>query len=173
MMRWHVVYTGPGGEATAKRALEAAGYETFFPSYMVRARIRNGRRFIATEKPLFPRYIFLGLLNGQGLYVAANTIGVQSILSGPDGPEEVSASAINEIRARCAAESKQAAQEPKNPGHRPPKIPEGSQINIIDGPLKGLPGQVERDDGKSPHIEISLSILGRVMRVPVEAAAVR
>lgn len=67
MTDWFIVYTTSSGENRAKQDLEDAGFSVFLPIEVVTlrpARHRRDRRKRVVTRPLFPRYLFVGLKRG-------------------------------------------------------------------------------------------------------------
>lgn len=56
---WYVVQTQPNGEARAEAHLRRQGFRTYLPRYL-RSR-RHARKTQMVPRPLFPRYLFVGL----------------------------------------------------------------------------------------------------------------
>ena len=57
--RWYVVHTQPNGEGRANLNLRRQGFATYLPRYARRR--RHARRQETVQRPLFPRYLFVGL----------------------------------------------------------------------------------------------------------------
>jgi len=99
---WHVIYTTPMGEKLLKFDLENMGYGVFLP--LLRrlhrpARHRHSRERVLIERPLFPRYLFVGLNRAYPEYgpIRANKR-VSGILSDSQGrPVEIPARVIEEM----------------------------------------------------------------------------
>jgi len=59
VMRWAVIFTSPRAEDRAVTALIEAGYSAYCP--MITTWIRLGRHKRRAHRPLFPRYVFVGI----------------------------------------------------------------------------------------------------------------
>src|SRR6516225_10142062 len=79
MLRWYLLHTKPLGETTARTNLERQGYEVYFPRVLHTVRRRQRRQ--EQIAPLFPRYLFLRLCDGQqSLKPVHSTLGVSSVV---------------------------------------------------------------------------------------------
>ena len=89
-VRWILLYTRRQAEEWAAVNLRRQGFETVLP--MVRSR--------GQLSPLFPRYLFAGLPEGDSARAMQHTFGVQyTVMCGME-PARVTAGIIAEIRAR-------------------------------------------------------------------------
>ena len=59
MITWYVAYTQPHGEAKALDHLRRQDYVLYLPRY--RRFVRHARKRALVLRPLFPRYLFVGL----------------------------------------------------------------------------------------------------------------
>lgn len=67
MTDWFIAWTTSSGERLAKEDLEEAGFEVFLPIEVVThrpARHRRDKTKRVVERPLFPRYLFVGFRSG-------------------------------------------------------------------------------------------------------------
>jgi transcription antitermination factor NusG len=101
--RWFAVLCKPRAEMDADRNLRRMNYHTFVPH--MRRRQKAGR-FVTREiiEPLFPRYLFLGVRQGQSLYYANEAEGVSTVIHLGGEPLEIPEPVMNELFARCDGE---------------------------------------------------------------------
>lgn len=67
-LRWHIAYTNPRQEVRVQRDLESRGILAYVPMETRQVEVhRFGVRVADVQRPLFPRYVLLGLSEGQGL----------------------------------------------------------------------------------------------------------
>lgn len=88
-MTWWAAYTESGQEKRLKQELKARGVVAFCPFERIRARRKVGHltRRVTTDRPLFPRYLFIDCDDPATLY---NTPGLAYVLGDGDGnPESV------------------------------------------------------------------------------------
>ena len=79
MVRWYLIRTKPGGEATAQENLRRQGFEIYLPR--VQQTVRRLGRWRESIAPLFPRYLFLRLAEGeQALAPVRSSVGVSDIV---------------------------------------------------------------------------------------------
>jgi len=161
--RWYVVHTQPNGEARADLNLRRQGFATYLPRY---GRQRShARRREMVKRPLFPRYIFVGLDLARDRWRAIHsTFGVNRLVLAGEEPLPVPECVIDEIRAREDGEGLVALGLPAGVGP-------GSRIRLVDGIFADAKGVLERiaDDRR---VAILLELLGREVRVFVSPASV-
>lgn len=149
---WYVVHTLSRAEAIAEHHLRQAGYGVLYLHYA--ATIRHARRSFNVLRPYFPRYVFFEA-NGQGLYGAANAVGVLEIVGCAGEPLEVPERVMDELRRRGDAKGLVDAQVVEN-GRRRFSI--GSRVRVAGGPLEGFFAEVALDDGE--HVRVWLQMFG-------------
>lgn len=86
------------------KELRRQGYATLYLHYQ--GKVKHARRVIAVLKPFFPRYLFVGLEDGQSLYDIAETRGVVAVLSNADGPLEVPSREIERLARGADADGR-------------------------------------------------------------------
>lgn len=161
--RWYVVHTQPNGEARADLNLRRQGFATYLPRYARRR--SHARRQELVKRPLFPRYIFVGLDLARDRWRAIHsTFGVNRLVLAGEEPLPVPESVIDEIRAREDGEGLVALGLPAGVGP-------GSRVRLVDGIFADAKGVLERiaDDRR---VAILLELLGREVRVFVSPASV-
>ena len=101
--RWYVVLTQINGEARAEANLIRQGFAVYVPRY--RSKRRHARKTETVFRPLFPRYIFVGLDLSRDLWRSVkSTYGVYGLVTAGDKPSEVPSEIIDGIRAREGAD---------------------------------------------------------------------
>src|SRR5882757_6361948 len=76
---WHLVFTKPLGETTAKLNLERQGYRVYFPR--LQEKILSRGRWRDRIGALFPRYLFVQLNAAlQSLAPIRSTLGVTNVV---------------------------------------------------------------------------------------------
>jgi len=155
--RWYLILTKPSSEAIARANLGRQGYEIYFPR-LAQSLQRRGRRLDRVD-PLFPRYLFLRLREGeQALGPVRCSVGVTNVVRFGSSYAVVPDEVIQELQARA---------DPVSGLHRivrdRPLAP-GTKVSIAAGSFKGLDGVFEREAG-ADRVVVLLSVLGR--EVPV------
>jgi len=153
MLRWYLIHTKPSSEAVALTNLERQGYEVYFPRVVQTLR-RTGRR-CERIGPLFPRYLFLHLNEGQqALRPVAFTTGVATVVRFGRCYTVVPDQVIHDLKARA---------EPHSGLHRlkcQSKLAPGAAVRIRLGPFDGLEGVFEREAG-ADRVIVLLKLLGQ------------
>jgi transcriptional antiterminator RfaH len=162
-VRWYVVHTQPNNEGRAEMHLRRQGFMTYFPRHLRRR--RHARRVEMVARPLFPRYLFVGLDLAKDRWRSVqSTFGVSGLVTAGEMPVSVSDQLVGEIRAREDAEGYVTLGLPAG-------LTSGSRVRLIDGLFAECQGVLERiaDDRR---VSVLLSLLGREVRVFVKAASV-
>jgi transcriptional antiterminator RfaH len=161
--RWYVVHTQPNGEGRADLNLRRQGFATYLPRYARRR--RHARRQEMVKRPLFPRYLFVGLDLARDRWRAVHsTFGVDRLVLAGEEPLPVPDDVIDAIRA-CEDDDGLVALG------LPAGIGPGSRVRLVDGIFADAKGVLERiaDDRR---VAILLELLGREVRVFVSPASV-
>lgn len=155
---WYLVQSKPRNEARALENLLRQGYETYLPLIEVE-RLQRGKLFKRME-PLFPRYLFLHLEEGNDNWgPIRSTLGVAGLVrfglayaTVPDPVIEAIRSRTQEIREALFAA--------------------GDSIQIVSGPLVGLEGVFEIADGEQRSF-VLLEFMQKQQRVSVATTDLR
>lgn len=156
-MSWYVVHTNPRQEATANHWLKRAGYETLY-LYFQGTQSRAGKE-TKVILPYFPRYLFVAVGPSQGFYGLCTAIGVHSVV-GMNGPEEVPAEVIEELRGRgnehgfCVLTSEEKKLRKR--------LQNGTNVTYSYDAFTKLVGRVILDSGSA----VSMWINGRKVTAP-------
>jgi len=164
-LAWFVVCTNINCEVRAKGGLEALGYTVFLPMQQKwkRRTARGTRKPERVERPLFSRYLFVGLVAGQCWYPIRRTDGVESILCADGEPQRVPDA---EIARFMAAERTGLFDYTRECLFRV-----GDHVHVDGGPFGDFAAEVSRsDDGK--RVEILHNFLGTLRRTHVDIARV-
>lgn len=123
MIRWFVLNTKPKKESQVERLFQAGGIEVYNPKYREDGRIR----------PFFPGYEFVRFDNPGQYKLVKYTRGVKHIVGNDGGPVPIGDEVLSEIRAREVDGFVELAKH----GFEPEV---GDEIEVAEGPLKGLRG---------------------------------
>ncbi|MGH6877350.1 MAG: transcription termination/antitermination protein NusG [Rhizomicrobium sp.] len=163
MISWYVAYTQPNGEEKAVEHLARQGYDTYLPRY--RRAVRHARRRTLAVRPLFPRYLFVGLDRmAQRWRPIRSTCGVVGLVASGDEPVPVSADVVENLRGQ----ESNGVFDLLSPVQR---LRAGDSVRVTDGPFADLVGRLL---GMADHerVYILLELLGRTVRAEVSALAV-
>jgi transcriptional antiterminator RfaH len=158
MGRWYLVHTKPSAEAIARSNLERQGYQVYYPQ--LARNVRRAGRWIATTAPLFPRYVFVRLVEGrQSFGPIRSTLGVANVVRFGVDYAVVPASVVRRLKER---------EDPATGLHKlkPNSLCHGARVRISDGALRGLEGVFERDLG-TDRVLVLLQLLGHSTSVDV------
>lgn len=155
-LNWLLAYTKPHGEALAEENLRRQGFETLSPLLRVHRRRREHWHWV--EEPLFPRYVFVGVPEGQAWAPIRSTIGVASLVRFGGRVATVPDLLIEELRTAGDLAGPQRTV-----------FLEGQKVRIVGSGYSGLEGVFQMQDGQQ-RAHVLISLLGRptVVRVPLD-----
>jgi transcriptional antiterminator RfaH len=140
MKDWFVLNTKPKKEFQVERLFEEGGIEFYCPKYIQEAR----------EKPFFPGYGFIYFDYPAQFKLVKYTRGVKRIVGNQEGPIPVLEEIVQQIKQR---EIDGFVELEKYGG-----IPEiGDEIEIMEGPMKGLRGVFRKELTEKERVVILLS----------------
>ena len=153
-MPWLVCLSKPNQEAIAATNLQRQGFIFYYPKFLK----KTGTK--AVIRPLFPRYVFVQV--EQLWRSLTGTRGISYLLMSEGGPQTISDSAIDAIRAREGDDG--LFQLVKVQTER---FKRGETVKAKEGPFAGLPMIYE---GMSGHdrVKLLLNLLGRQSVVTIE-----
>ena len=158
--RWYAVWTRSRHEQRVLEQLEQKGFETFLPTTLRWSRWKDRKKQV--QWPLFPGYCFVRFGGAETLPILTCS-GVVSIVGFDGNLAPIPDVEIESIR-RVVASSL-----PYDPC---PLIPEGSTVEIVHGPLKGLRGKLVRK-GTQACLVLSVELIGQAVSVEIDAADVK
>jgi transcription antitermination factor NusG len=140
MRNWYVINTRPKKEFQVAKIFGEAGFEYYNPVYRTENRI----------KPFFPGYGFLIFDFPQHHQLVKYTRGVKRVVGNQEGPIPIPAETIEAIKAR---EVDGLIELEKHGEH--PVV--GDEIEVVEGPLKGLKGVFKKEMSDRERVLILLS----------------
>jgi transcriptional antiterminator RfaH len=159
MPHWYVIHTKPRQESQALENLQRQGYTTYCPQITLSKRRRNAWHQVT--EPLFPRYLFIELTEGEDDFgPIRSTLGVSNMLRFGGKPAIIANDIIESLRQqeRDDAKNSDTAELPVNRGDR---------VRVMDGPFAGLEG-IFQNNSKDARVVILMELLGRENRVSVD-----
>ena len=165
---WHSAVTKPLPQHRdmAARQLAARGYRVLLP--MCRELVTKAGKSEPVTRPMFGRYVFVGVAPGQESWDIRWVPGVQHMtLDAKRRPVVVPRSALAAIVARMDPES---GVIDLCPCHRPRQgsgFIAGEVVRVQSGPFAGFEALFEGDQGQ--RCRVLLSLFGREMTMLVEA----
>lgn len=162
-MHWYLVHTKPRQERTALENLERQGYQCYLPT-LRQERLRGGAVNMA-DAPLFPRYLFIRLGQGESAQSWApirSTKGVSRLVSFGSEPAKVADELIEALHAQEAF-----AQISPTRLFEP-----GERVRLNEAPFTGIEGVYEMADGER-RVMVLIELLSKQVRVQVSPASLR
>lgn len=150
--RWYVIHSKPRQEARAEENLTAQGYQVYLPQLKTSKR-RNGK-WVDVVEPLFPRYLFIQLVENQDSFAPIrSTFGVSKLVRFGDTPAQAPAGLIESLKQLESSGNGLHVQSDH-------LFDAGSEVNIIDGSLEGIKAIVKADSGDE-RVVVLLNLMGR------------
>lgn len=158
---WYVANTKVNAEITAAGHLRRQGFSVYLPLY--KKLCSHARRREWLSRPLFPRYLFVGVSETNGRWRAINsTVGISHLVSFDGAPAPVDNTIIENLRAR--EDEKGMVRLAAASLFR-----KGEPVKFLGGALSEQIGLFDGIDDKM-RVTVLLDLLGRQMRVraPIE-----
>ena len=140
MADWFVINTKPKKESQVEKIFSEAGFHIYNPKYIEEKR----------TKPFFPGYAFLQFDHPAQYQLVKYTRGVKRIVGNREGPIPMPEFVIEGIRAREKDGYVELLKYGETPGV-------GDEIEVVEGPLKGLKGIFEKQIGDKERVMILLN----------------
>ncbi|MFQ6108232.1 MAG: transcription termination/antitermination protein NusG [Candidatus Aminicenantales bacterium] len=140
MKNWFVLNTKPKKEFHVERLFIEGGFTIYNPKYLHEKRI----------KPFFPGYEFIYFDYPEQYRTVRYTRGVKRVVGNREGPIPIPETVIKEIKAREVKgliELYKYGEEPEI----------GDEIEVVEGPLKGLRGIFKRELPERKRVMILLN----------------
>ena len=162
MIVWYVANTHVNAENTAAYNLSRQGFSVYLPKYMKLR--RHARRQDLVPRPLFPRYVFVGVGIKNKRWRAINsTIGINHLISFDGRPTILHSDILDQVRARENNDGMIVTRESCH-------FRKGDRVEIVRGALCEQTGLFDSLDDKK-RVIVLLDLLGRQVRVraPIDA----
>jgi transcription antitermination factor NusG len=170
-MKWYAVMTAPRSEELANRNLKRLGFWTFYPHIRVRTKRKRANLdqydVLWLNMPYYPRYMFLGLRDGEGLYRVNETDGVSTVVYSGDKPLEVPHPVMDEIIALADSNGLVGSEDRVCRA----RFKAGQEVKFTDkSPMSGLIAQIVLDNGK--EVRVWVNMLGGRRQIAVDPSVV-
>lgn len=160
--KWYVLHTKPKKENQVYGYVRHLGLEVFYPTLTVKPVNPRSSRI----RPIFPRYMFIHAdLEQVGVSALQYIPFAIGLVQFGGEPAPVPENIIHELRLRTKALN-DAARNPTG-GLQP-----GDPVRITQGPLAGYAALFDMRINGTERVQLLLQLLGREVRVQVEAHAV-
>jgi transcriptional antiterminator RfaH len=140
MKDWFVLNTKPKKEFHVEKIFNEAGFKIYNPKYKLENRI----------KPFFPGYGFIYFDYPQQYRLVRYTRGVKRVVGNRNGPIPIPEEIIKEIKAREVSGMIELYKYGEEPDI-------GDEIEVMEGPLKGLKGIFKRELPEKERVLILLN----------------
>ena len=161
--RWHVLWTRSNFEQQVRDQLVAKGFEVFLPRVGRWSR-HASLRYVA-HVPMFPGYLFLRHAMDKASYLeACKARGLVRILG--ESWDRLAVVPDREIEAIRRVIDAGLTVLPH------PYLREGQQVRVMDGPLQGAEGILQRSEAATGLLVLSVDLLRRSVVVEVDCTAV-
>jgi transcription termination/antitermination protein NusG len=160
-MSWYAVHTRSRHEDRVCLGLLQKSFHVFLPKLEVWSKRKDRRKKIMI--PMFPGYLFVefATLDNAIKVDVLKTFGVVQILGKQKGSEPIPVPDDKIDAIRRIVDSKVEVQQ-----FQYPKV--GEPARIIDGPFKGVEGQVLRTDYEKELFVIEIELLQRYVAIKLE-----
>ena len=157
---WFAVWTRSRHEQVVREQIQEKGIEAFLPTVTKWSRWKDRRKKI--DWPLFPGYCFARFDPADRLSVLKCT-GVVNIVSFNGDIAPIPDLEIDSLRKLVTSELQ---YDPC------PLIKEGTMVEVVHGPLKGVVGRLLRK-GAHARLILAVDLIGQAVSVEVDAADVK
>ena len=140
MLNWYVINTKPKKEIQVERLFREGGFTMYCPKHMSEKRV----------KPFFPGYAFLAFEFPSQYQTVKYTRGVKRIVGNDEGPIPIPGEVIESLKAR----EKDGLIVLEKYGEEP-RV--GDEIEVMEGPLRGLKGVFKKEAGDRERVMILLN----------------
>ena len=158
---WYAVWTRSRHEQVVREQLERKKIAAFLPTITRWSRWKDRKKKI--DWPLFPGYCFARFDVEDALAILKCT-GVVNIVSVEGRPAPIPEHELDSIRLLVGSDLQ---FDPC------PMIHEGTMVEVIHGPLRGVIGRLLRKDAPRARLVLSVDLIGQAVSVEVDAADVR
>ncbi len=159
---WRVFYTAPRAEKMCEKRMLEQGLDVFLPKITMSRRWKDRQKKVT--EPLFRSYIFGHVTEKERLEVLQIKGIVRSIVFG---------GSLAEMTCEEIDQLKITQQDPERLGLMEHWMPEiGRQVQVTEGPMEGLKGEVLRYGGQS-YVVIRLEALKQAVKVNIPITTLR
>lgn len=156
MKNWYVINTKSKKEFQVAKMFGQAGFEYYYPAYRHEGRIR----------PFFPGYGFLYFDFPEQYQLVRFTRGVKRVEGNRQGPIPIPQEVVRAIKAREV----DGLIELEKHGPEPAV---GDEVEVAEGPLKGLKGIFKKETSDRDRVLILLNYVSYQGQLIVEKSKLR
>ena len=159
--QWFAIWTRSRHEQVVREQLERKKIDAFLPTMPRWSRWKDRKKKI--DWPLFPGYCFARFDLDDALPILKCT-GVVNIVSFEGRPAPIPDVELDSIRLLVGSDLQ---YDPC------PLIKEGTMVEVVSGPLRGVVGRLVRKDPHRARLVLSVDLIGQAVSVEVDAADVK
>lgn len=149
-MEWYCIHTKPKKEAqVAEFCRRMLGLETYYPRLRTQRTVRGKKQHVTG--PLFPRYLFCRFDPRDSYRAVRYAPDAIDVVHAGDYPAEVSATLIHELKQWAGDSIDLVALRPV--------LQPGDLVEVVNGPLRGLPAVILHTDSERDRVAILLTFL--------------
>ena len=158
MNYWYLILFKPNSYRFAECNLHRQGFETFLP--MQKVTRRKASRFLSDFKPLFPRYMFVGINSDLAVWRSLNSMmGVSRLVSFEGKPKPLPLQFISGLMLRCDALGVLLPSKSLN---------EGDSVEMLKGRYVNFIATVDTIDPEQ-RIWVPMDFMGQKTRTQLTA----
>lgn len=161
--RWLVIKSKPKHEKIAAEALSRRDIESYLPLVL---EPRTHRRAPRGPVPLFPSYVFVRCSIPERFNAIVYCPGVTGMVRFGASGAAVEEEFIAMLRQRAGERGYLVFKEVRRPLER------GQRVKVVDGPLAGYTGLVEKYLPAQARVKLLLSLVSGARRVELDATSV-
>jgi transcriptional antiterminator RfaH len=162
-MHWYLIHTKPRQEKIALENLERQGYRCYLPLYRKEKLLR--RVLTVSDEPLFPRYLFINLGDGesdQSWRPIRSTKGVSRMVVFGNEPAKADDALIDLLKQ----------QEESLQGQPDTFFKPGEVVKFTVGPFAGIEGIYQMADGER-RVMVLIELLSKLVAMRIDPALLR
>ena len=156
--KWFAFYTRPQQEKKVEKYLLERGIQVFVPKAPRYITVAGKRRLL--EAPLFRSYVFAKLqYKTEEYYLALDAPGVSTIIHKKGIPQPIPEEEMSSLIAVVNRAKENILEHPF--------LKLGQKVIVVEGPLKGAVGVIEKIDKNKTMFFVNITLLKRSVSVPL------
>jgi transcriptional antiterminator RfaH len=154
---WFILQFKPNAHYQANKNLNQQGFETFLP--INKTTSRNASRFINTNRPLFPGYMFVTFDRSESKWHKINnTYGVSRLVTFNSTLKSIPEIFVNNLMKRYDLSGNLLPIK---------KLKKGDQVKLLKGPFANFAATVEKYEDDQ-RIWVLMDLMGRKSKIRAE-----
>lgn len=159
---WFILQFKSNSHHLAVKNLNRQGFDTFLPLY--NTTLRKTSRFVASNKPLFPGYMFISFDKSKSKWHKINnTYGVSRLITFNSILKSIPTTFVENLMMRYDLSGNLLPVE---------KLKKGDQVKVLKGPFANIIATVEKYEDDQ-RIWILMDLMGRMSKIQMQFDAVQ